>query len=77
MKPYCASTPRSLAAAPAAPKVMMNQDIKFPKVRMVYVDEAGSSKSSVVTREEALNFAKGLKMDLVLSKHFDSFVFLY
>jgi translation initiation factor IF-3 len=35
---------------------------------MVYVDEAGASKSSVVSREEALKFSRGLKMDLVLSK---------
>lgn len=59
----------ALAAAPAAaPKVIMNQDIKFPTVRMVYVDEAGASKTSVLSRDEALKFAKSMKMDLVLSK---------
>ena len=47
-------------------KVIMNQQITQDPLRVSFVNEAGEKKNDIMSRKDALSFAKRLKLDLIL-----------
>ncbi len=51
------------------PLVLKNGDIKFPSMRVVWIDETTKeSKWKIMNRADALNFAKELKTDIIVGE---------
>jgi hypothetical protein len=66
--PNSSSSRRLFATAPpGAGKIIKNEEIKFPKVRVVYKDPQTSENThQILERKEALELARKLDLDLVL-----------
>lgn len=48
-------------------KIVKNESIKFPNLRVVYVDEiSGKNEWKIMTRSEAIAIAKEKSLDLIL-----------
>jgi hypothetical protein len=57
---------RHAGGAPAKP--VMNRLIQQDPLRITYVNEAGEKTNEIMSRSEALAFAKNLNLDLILRK---------
>lgn len=57
----------SLRHAGAVAKPVMNRAITHDPVRVSYVDGTGEKKNEIMSRKDALAFAKDVKLDLILS----------
>jgi len=63
--PLSARVFRSFATAPTA---LTNDQIRAPTMRVIFPDATGKNTWKIMDRNEALDFAKKLKLDLVLGK---------
>ena len=51
------------------PTDLVNEDVHFPRVRVVYTSPTtGEGEWQILSREDALNLAREMKLDLVLGK---------
>jgi hypothetical protein len=46
-------------------KVVLNSDIKAEKMRVVY-EESGKKENKIMSKKDAINFARSKSMDLIL-----------
>ena len=57
----------SVRHAGAVAKPVMNRSIPHDPLRVSYVDGTGEKKNEIMSRKDALAFAKDMKLDLILS----------
>lgn len=66
------SQDKSLGSSATSP-VLRNEGIRFPSMRVVYTNvETGAAEWKIMTRSEALKFAKSLDLDLILGEFLNS-----
>ncbi len=54
----------------------VNEKITFPEMRVIYVED-GQNKWKILDRASALQFAKSMKLDLILGKTLWNFLKYY